>query len=433
MRDLLIFAIVFGSIPFILKRPVVGVLMFTWLSLMNPHRLTYGAAYDFPFAAMIAAVTLFSLLISTQPKKFPFTPVTVLLIVFMGWMTLTGFFAYEPDLAWKEWNRVLKTYLMILVAILALHTEKDIKALAWVIALSIGFYGLKGGVFTLLSGGSSHVFGPEGSYIQDNNALALALITALPIIYYLQSHSGNKWLRLGFTGISILTIISAAGSYSRGALLGGSAMLFFLWAKSHKKLRTGVALLLIVPAIYFLMPEKWFDRMGTIDNYQEDASALGRINAWYFAANLAADNFLGGGYHVFTKKMFLVYAPYPLDHHAAHSIYFQVLGEHGFIGLMMFVMLMLLSWRTASRIIKFCKNNMDLRWASDLATMCQVSIIGYAVGGAFLTLAYYDLYYYVIALLVLLEKLLIPNSKARIKETLTALSSRRLRNQGGRS
>lgn len=410
MRDYIIFAIVFGLLPFALFRPVIGIFLFTWISLMNPHRLTYGAAYDFPFAAVIAVITLCGLLISKQPKKFPFTPVTVVLIIFMAWMTLTSFFALEPDLVWIEWNRVMKTLFIVLISIFLINTEKDIKVFAWVIGLSLAFYGLKGGIFTLVSGGSDHVYGPEGSYINDNNAIALALVTALPIIWYLKLHTSRKWLSLGLTGLSAITLIAAAGSYSRGAMLAGGAMLFFLWLKSQKKLRVGVALILVVPLLYTVMPDKWFNRMDTIDNYKEDASALGRINAWHFAANVAKDKLMGGGYNVFTNKMFIVYAPEPYNQHAAHSIYFQVLGEHGFIGLALYLLLMLLTWRTGTRILKLCKDNSDLNWAADLAAMSQVSIIGFAVGGAFLTLAYYDLYYDIIALLVILEKIILLRS-----------------------
>ena len=233
MRDVLIFGIVFAMLPFILKRPVVGVLAFTWISLMNPHRLSYGAAYDFPFAALIAAVTLTGLIFSRQPKHFPLVPVTGVLIIFIFWMTLTSFFALEPLLVWTEWSRVMKTLFMIFVTTLVLRTEKDLKALAWVIAISLGFYGFKGGIFTLASGGSSQVFGPEASYITDNNALALALIMTIPIMRFLQLHATEKWQRLGLTTVIVLTAIAAVGSYSRGALLAGAAMLFFLWIKKQ--------------------------------------------------------------------------------------------------------------------------------------------------------------------------------------------------------
>ncbi|QAU35403.1 putative O-glycosylation ligase, exosortase A system-associated [Janthinobacterium sp. 17J80-10] len=404
MRDLLIFGLVFALIPFIFKRPAVGILAFMWISLMNPHRLTYGAAYDFPFAALIGGITIISAFMSKDRKHLPLTPVTAILIVFMVWTTFTTLFAQDPKLAWEEWSRVSKTFLVTFLAMTLVNSEKEIKAFPWVLGLSLGFYGLKGGIFTLASGGKSHVLGPEGSYITDNNCLALALITTLPLIWHLQGQAQKKWQRYGLRGLAILTMIAAAGSYSRGALLAAAAMLFFLWLKSSQKLRTGAILLLLVPLIYAIMPEKWFARMETIDDYKEDSSALGRLNAWHFAFNVAKDHFLGGGYIAFTPSMFLAYAPDPIDFHVAHSIYFQVLGEHGFIGLGLFLALMVSAWRTGSRILQFCRGREELKHVANLAAMLQVSIIGYAVGGAFLSLAYYDLYYYFIALLVLLEK-----------------------------
>lgn len=407
MRDYVIFGLVFGLLPFIPKRPVIGVLAFAWLSLMNPHRLTYGAAYNFPFAAIVAVVTLVSLFLSREPKRLPFTAVTVTLILFFAWMTTTSFFALEPGLVWDVWDKVMKTFFMVLVAMLAINSKKDIQAMAWVTGLSLGFYGLKGAIFTLTSGGANRVLGPAGSYISDNNDLALALVISVPIIWYLQLHADRKWLRIGLAALAVLTVVAAVGTYSRGALLAGSSMLIFLWLKSRQKLATGFALLLIVPLVYMIMPEQWFGRMETIGEYKQDASAQGRFNAWGFAANVAKDNLLGGGFNVFTPKMFILYGPDPHDAHAAHSIYFRALGEHGYIGLALFLLLMLFAWRTGTRVIRFCTGKAELKWAADLAAMCQVSIIGYAVGGAFLSLTYYDFYYYVIALLFLMEKLLL--------------------------
>lgn len=404
MRDIALFCVVFGILPFIFKRPVIGVLTFTWLSLMNPHRLTYGAAFDFPFAAIVAGVTCVGLLISKDEKRFPVTPVTIVLLLMMLWMSITTFAAFEQDLAWKEWGRVSKTMFMVLLAMTVIRTEKDIKLFAWVVGLSLAFYGVKGGLFTIKSGGSNHVFGPEGTYIEDNNALALALLTAAPIVWYLRMHTDNKWIRRGLTCVAALMVISVVGSYSRGALLGGAMILLFLWIKSEHKAGTALAVLIVIALVPLIMPEQWFDRMSTINKYQADASALGRINAWKFAVNVAESNFMGGGFMTFTHKMFAVYAPDPLDHHAAHSIYFQVIGEHGFIGITIFLLLMFTAWRTGSRIIKHCKSQAKLKWAHDLASMCQVCIIGFAVGGAFLTLAYYDLYYDIITILVVLEK-----------------------------
>jgi probable O-glycosylation ligase (exosortase A-associated) len=123
--------------------------------------------------------------------------------------------------------------------------------------------------------------------------------------------------------------------------------------------------------------------------------------------NVATDNFMGGGFLPFTPRMFKIYAPVPADVHAPHSIYFQVLGEHGFVGLVLFLAFLFFAWRTGSRVLRYCKDKPELKWASDLAAMCQVSLVGYCAGGAFLTLAYADLLYDVVIVLVLLEKVLV--------------------------
>ena len=409
MRDLALFIVIFGSIPFIFMRPALGVMMYTWLSLMNPHRLSYGAAYDFPFAALIAVTTLAAVILSKQPKRFPRTPATLVLLFFCAWMTLTSFFALEPDLVWREWNRVIKTMFMVFVTLVALNTERDIKQFAWTVALSLGIYGLKGGIFVLLSGGSYKVYGPTGSYIEENNGMALALVATLPLIWYLRNQAKNKLLSIFMLVMTIFTAIAAVGSYSRGALVGGAAMLGFLWLKSKNKVGTGLAVIAMVVIVALIMPPQWFDRMNTIDEYKEDNSAMGRINAWQFAINVATHNVLGGGFNCFSMRQFAIYAPNPLDYHVAHSIFFQVLGDHGIVGLITFLVLMLFAWRTGSRVINFCRDAVELKWASDLAKMSQVCLIGFAVSGAFLSLAYFDLYYDFIIILVVLEKLLLLN------------------------
>lgn len=404
MRDALVFLAVFGSLPFIFKRPAVGVMVYAWLSLMNPHRLTYGPAYDFPFALIVGMVTLLSMMVSKQKKSFPPTPFMVVLVIFALWATFTSFFALEPLLVWREWNRVMKTFGMIVLSVMILRDERDIRQMLWTVTLSLGFFGLKGGVFTVISGGTSHVFGPEDSYITDNNALALAMVTVLPMIWYLYTQATKKYEKL-FLGILVgATFIGTAGSYSRGAIVAGAAMLFFLWLKSASKVRTGIVILLLTPLIFLFMPEQWMGRMQSIDNYQTDESALGRVNAWGFAINVAKQNLLGGGFNVFSPHMFTVYAPEPLNHHAAHSIYFQVLGEHGFIGLALYLTLLGCAWMTGRSVIRLARGRPELKWAEGLGAMGQVSLIGYAVGGAFLTMAYYDLIYYIIAILVVLER-----------------------------
>jgi probable O-glycosylation ligase (exosortase A-associated) len=426
MRDIVMFGIIFALVPMMFKRPAIGALVFMWVSIMNPHRLAYGPAHDFPFAALIAGITLIAVVIRKEPRKYPFSAVTVLLIMFAAWMTITSFFALAPWLVWMEWNRVMKTLLMVMVTIAVINEEDDLKKMMWILGLSLGFFGLKGGLFTLASGGNYRVLGPDGSYIAENNSLALALVMTVPIVWYLRMQVEKRWMRNGLSAMAVLTAISAAGSYSRGALLAGIAMMGFLWLKSRNKIGTGVVLALIIPVVMLAMPEQWFSRMSTIDSYQQDASALGRFNAWYFAMNVAKSHLLGGGFNVFNPWTFRIYAPDPFNYHVAHSIYFQVLGEHGYFGLVLYVALIVATWFLASGIIKSVRNAPELKWASDLAAMCQVSMIGYLVGGAFLSMAYYDYFYYVIAALVITRKIVARRLAARVVAETAAARERKL-------
>jgi probable O-glycosylation ligase (exosortase A-associated) len=198
----------------------------------------------------------------------------------------------------------------------------------------------------------------------------------------------------------LLCGVSALGSYSRGALLGIVAMLLFLWMKSPKKILVGILLATLLPIGMMSMPDKWSERMETINTYQEDSSAMGRINAWWMAYHMALDRPLGGGFEIYNRTAFGMYAPVPTDVHAAHSIYFQALGEHGFVGLGLYLLLAVLVWRRGAWIIQQTAKRADLKWAATIAMMLQVSMIGFATGGAFLSLLYYDVPYYLTAIMV---------------------------------
>lgn len=398
----MIVVIIFGAIPFIIRRPQVGIYIWSWLSYMNPHRFSWGFAYSFPFSMVIGITTIVSTLFSKEKVKFPVMPISILLVVFAIWVSLTTLTALNPDYAFMEWKRTIKILLMTFIMLVVIRNKKELTYLVWSIVISLGFFGIKGGVFVILTGGSYRVWGPPDSFVQDNNALALALIMIIPLMRFLQLQVDNKWLKRIILGCVVLTSFSIIASYSRGAFLAGSAMIIFMIAKSRRKIIFAIGALIVVIGLVVFMPSEWTDRMKTLENVEEDASAMGRINAWWFAYNLALDRpMLGGGFQAFTRTLFNRYAPNPLDFHDAHSIYFEVLGEHGFVGLIIFLLIGIASITTARWIIKNTQNRNDLTWASDLAAMIQVSLIGYAVGGAFLGLAYYDLPYNLMAMLII--------------------------------
>jgi probable O-glycosylation ligase (exosortase A-associated) len=392
----------FGSVPFILWRPAVGVFLWVWISVMSPHRLTFGFAYDYSFAQLIAIATLVGMLFSKVPKRLPVTPVTVVLFVLILWMNVTTLFSLDVSVSSLMWERVMKIQLMIFVSLYVLYSKQHIQVLMWIMAGSVAFYGVKGGLFTLREGGEFRVFGPPGSFIEENNALALATIMTVPLLYYLFLQSTKRLLRWGLLATMVLCCFSALGSYSRGGFLAFGAAIVFFWWKGRRKLVSGLVLAMLIPVAIGYMPEKWAERMSSIQQYDQDSSSLGRINAWTMAVNLANDRpLVGGGFEAFTESAFYKYAPNPSDVHAAHSIYFQILGDHGYAGLALFLLLWILVWRDASWIIRYSRSQRELKWALDLARLTQVSLVGYFVGGAFLSLAYYDVPYNLVVALVL--------------------------------
>src|SRR5665213_3550953 len=331
MRDITVIGLVFAAAFYAVAHPYVGVLAWTWVSVMNPHRLAWGFAVDFPVAMTVAIGTMLGLLLTRDRRRLPplVAPVVVL-VLFMLWMCFTSIMAIYPDQIGEMFSRVMKILFMVLVAMCVLNTRKHVDQLVWVLVFSLGFYGFKGGLFTIATGGSYRVWGPSGSFIEGNNEVALALIMAIPLMRYLQLVSTGRWLRRGLGLLMALTALAAIGSQSRGALLAILAMAGLMWLRSDHKALSGVMIVVLAASLVAFMPGTWDARMQTIDATNLDSSAEGRINAWKMAWNLAKDRPIGGGFEVITPELFARYAPNPEDIHAAHSIYFQILGEQGF-------------------------------------------------------------------------------------------------------
>ncbi len=311
-------------------------------------------------------------------------------------MAISTVFAIHPELAQEQLTKVVKIQLMTFITLMLMVNKFRIDMLVWTIVLSLGFFGAKGGLFTILSGGGHHVLGPPGTFIGGNNELGLAMLVTIPLMRYLQFQTDKIWVRHGLMLLMLMTIVAVLGTQSRGALVGLSAMGLMLILKSRKKFVFMLVLAIAVPVALSLMPESWHARMDSIKNYEEDRSMQGRFGAWNFAWETALDRPLtGGGFEAFAGQT------------DAHSIYFEVLGEHGFVGLALFLLLGLLVWRSGTWIIKRARNIEDCKWMMDLAAMLQVSIVGYAVAGAALGLAYFDLVYHFIAIMVLVKVMLI--------------------------
>ena len=423
MRDLLVMIVILGSAPICFFSPYYGLLVWTWVSYFNPHRFAWGMAYGFPVAEVIAVPTLAGLIFASDSNRKIFKRETFLLLGLWVWFIITFLVAKQTPLfadhvlaGQAELERVSKILLMTMMTIILVTSIKRLKYLALVIGMSFGALGIKGALFGIRTGGEGLVWGPPSSFVSDNNDLALAINMSLPILFFLAREEKNRMLRFLMWFAFIASIFAVILTYSRGGLLGLATVLGILAIKARRKL---LAITCLTATAFVLMtyaPEKWMTRMETFMGGQLDTSAKGRINAWYFSYRLAKDYPLtGGGFGTFTPDLFQRYAPDPLDFHGPHSIYFQMLGEQGFVGLTLFLLLLA---STIYSLRKLRRRAQELPGTAQLvpyANALEVGIYAFLVGGTFLGRAYFDLWFQLVACCVVL-KILLSKERLRVVE-----------------
>lgn len=395
-----------------LSYPFAGVLLWNWFSLLQPQEEAFAFGYTrtIPLNLIIALVTVGVWLTGRERKMPPQQFLIVTVGVFLAWITYNSFHAYDPAWSWPYWNSTWKIFALgFLIATLA-TTQARIHALVVTSVLSLFYYGVKGGLFTLLTGGQNRVLGPVFTTIGDNNQLALALLMTIPLAVYLMRVSTNRWLSRGL-GVAIgLTVVSIIGSYSRGALIGLAALGFIWILRTRRRfVYLGLIVIIVTGALYF-MPASFWQRAGTIQGILEmtqyDPSFHSRTLAWHVAYYYARDHFPWGAGFYGPQRPGIFNFYYPSEKPAAaHSIYFQVLGEQGFIGLAIYLAIIAGAFWKCSRIIRDTRNRPELEWANELAKMIQLSLLMFCLVGAALSMAYYDLFVNLLALLIPLSEL----------------------------
>jgi len=332
----------------------------------------------------------------------------------------TTFFAFNQQWAWYELNQVSKILLMIFLTIILINNSIKLRYLFLVIALSVGLIGLKGGIWAIASGGANRVYGPDGSFLADNNDIALALNMTVPLLLYLSKDEPRNWLRWLLRACFGMSIVAIIFTYSRGGFVTMVLVGIMLFIKAKYKSLAVMTLLAGLLLLLPLIPQKWSNRMDTISQGEEDRSAHGRINAWRTGLNIALDRpFTGGGFKTWTPQVFARYSPEPSNIRDVHSNYFEMLGEQGFIGLALYLMLLLYCLLCLAHLKWRVIRDPDLRWALYYPDMLQTSILAYMVGGAFLGRAYFDFFYHLVAATIILRRIVLEHA---VKSSRTVVS-----------
>ena len=430
MRDL-VFVLAFLFILYAtFKRPFIGAAMWLWVAMHFPNGWVYGFAGDFRYNLIIVLSALFSYFIWKHKPKIKPDGLNFLIGLFLIWATVTSAFTISiPEIVWSEWVKFLKITLLYFFTVAVLRSKLHVDLIIWALALSIGFYGCLEGIKYLASGGGHRIAGLSGHVLGDRNELALAFNMMLPLLAYLSGITKNKWIKLALAGAVVLNIIAILGTYSRGGLIalfivGG----YFWWQSKRRFLYAFLAILVLSVSVEFL-PSSWHERMDTIENADKDLSFLGRVLAWKHAVLVANDNIITGGgfkasqvsyiwrsYDAAGNFNFIIETGH-LSHigfKAAHSIYFQVLGEHGYIGLLIFLGILLTAFRKANAIIKRAKETNQDKETVTLCRLLKVSLLAYCAGGAGVSLAYFDMLYALLAIMYVIDHRILPQ-KASIQ------------------
>ncbi|HEX5758295.1 MAG TPA: putative O-glycosylation ligase, exosortase A system-associated [Thermoanaerobaculia bacterium] len=403
MRDILVLAAVYASLPLILFSPFSGLMVYSWLAYMRPQDLGWGMTKVMPLSEWVAIALAVGLVLTIgRERLLAFRPQTILLLLLCGWISVTVMTALIPELSAEIYGNYWKAILIGVLTTGLVRDKHRLRLLLLLIAFSIGFLGAKHGIHGLVRGGARFDHGP-GGLMNDNNTFALALNMALPLLVGFATIDRSKLVRWTAAGMAMLSMLTIFFTFSRGGLLTlGVVACLLVWRTRQRAL---AALILVLGIGGFVMltrgevQDEYLERTGTIQEYEEDRSALGRLDAWTTSWRVFRDYPLTGVGPNNLSVVHARYSPDPERFRVSHNSYLQLLSESGWPACALFVALLLTTlWR-----LELLRRTTASVWMQTQAHMLQIALAGYMVGAFFLNMAYFDLIYHLVGVAVSLE------------------------------
>jgi len=417
MRDFIVLAIILGSVPVCLVSPYFGILMWFWVTYFNPHRFTWGVAYNFPVAMAVAVPTLLGAIFAKKSLRSLLTIESLLLMALWAWFNITYIHAKGIPLfaanmldAQYELSHMSKILLMTFVMIVIINSKERLRNVMRVTALSLGLLALKSTIFGFRTSGENRVYGPPDSFLAENNAYGLALTMCLPLLFFLTHDESRKWLRVLYRVLFGASVISILLTYSRGDLLGVAVVITVITLRSRHKAIGAFLLATTALLVLSFAPAIWMDRMSNFMQGNLDESADMRFVSWTVAWRLSHDYPMGGSFDAVPNvDVYKRYQPRPLPANAPssgpHSIYFQLLADQGFVGLGLFLLLIGTCLWTLFRTRLAARRIASAAWLVPYNLMIETAILAFMISGAFLGVVYLDVIYQMIGLTVIIKML----------------------------
>jgi probable O-glycosylation ligase (exosortase A-associated) len=411
LRDLFILVFLPYLVYLVIQRPFIGAALWVWSALLSPHQWVWGIAGSIRYNFTFAVASFVSYAMYRNRAKVAWSGLATLVIAFYLWMSMSTLLAISAtSIPFHEWDKFTRVIALVVFCHLVLEKKLHVDVFIWAIVLVLGGYGMLEGSKYLLSGFSHFVRGIGDS---DRNHLALFLVMVIPLAVYLRSQVTSRILRLGLIAMVGLVAIAVIGTLSRGGLVTmvglGAA---YLVLSGRRFIPAALALCVLAFILSFAVTDKYVERAQTIQAVDEDSSFMGRAMAWKMSLYIALDNpvFGGGPYAVQSYDVWLRYLPRydpdeffqtreaTEDYKAAHSIYFQVLGDTGFGGFLIYIGMLGAGLLTALRVAWVGRQRGDPALA-ELGRSLFLSLLALMIGGSALSVAYYDHVFAVLALI----------------------------------
>lgn len=410
MRDLLVALFILGSLPSCYRRPFIGLLMFTLLAYMRVQDLTWGWARDQRWSYYVALVTFLGFVFSPQPDKQFFRPdlrcwVMIALAVLIGFSLL--FSASLRPLDFENYTEYCKIIGVTLFTTAIVKNREYLRILVWVIALSLGFFGVKSGASFIAHGGGLVIERGPGGMLLDNNDFALALCMAIPMLLHLGLSERRVLVRRVVLGMVPLTVLTIVATHSRGGFLALALTAVVLAWRSRNRVGAFALLGLCAVGGTVLAPRSFIERISTISEFQTETSAQSRLDAWGVALHvIAAKPLLGIGYEKFQEN-YRRFDPHATTEaeggpgtHVTHNSYLQIAAECGIPALLLYLTLFAWTFLDLWQLRREASARYHSSWILSYTTMFEASLAAFALGSFFLNRAQFDLFYHLVAIVI---------------------------------
>jgi probable O-glycosylation ligase (exosortase A-associated) len=395
---------------------------FVWVDIVRPQQLAYSIINDQPlsFIAAVATLGLFLLRDKKSPPKFG--PILLLIVLFCLWVTFTTLISDFPTQAWGKWDWASKVLIFAVLIPYIFRSRIQIEAFILVFVFSASTILFSAGLKTILGGGgygTLAVMGTGNTGLSESSTLAVVCVILIPLVMFLMRHTlifpRNLLTRGLFLVIIVMALAAVVGTTARTGIIAVAVMCLLSMLQSKKKLWwiAGLALAAVVILNLDLSATRWGNRMSTIETYNADSSAMGRIKVWEWTIGFVGKHPLGGGFDSYLHNRILgvtmdgetQYLPEgQVGGKAFHSIYFEVLGEQGIVGFSMYALMVGLAMFKLIRLKRAWKNDAGMAWISGLANALMTSIVVFLAGGSFVGIAYQPYIFYMLSLTVAIDQ-----------------------------